>query len=153
MPHIHEIYDFSIAAFIVCGDKVLLVEHPRYGKWLASGGHIELDENPDEALFREIEEETGLKKVEILSTKPNLQDDGKVPLYTPHYMDVHEANAPHRHIVMVYFGRTLDDQYLKSDEHTDIKWFSKSDLENPKYKVAHDIKFYANEAMKMANNN
>jgi ADP-ribose pyrophosphatase YjhB (NUDIX family) len=52
MPHIHELYDFVVTVFIVHKDKVLLVHHPRYGKWIPMGGHIELDEDPEEALFR-----------------------------------------------------------------------------------------------------
>lgn len=60
MPHIHERYDFVVNAFIVFNNKVLLVHHPKYDKWLPMGGHVELDEDPEEALFREIEEETGL---------------------------------------------------------------------------------------------
>lgn len=66
MPHIHDKYDFVITVFIVYKDKVLLVHHPRYDKWIPMGGHIELDEDPEQALFREIKEETGLE-VEIFS--------------------------------------------------------------------------------------
>ena len=71
MPHIHEKYDFVITVYIVYDKKVLLVHHPRYGKWIPMGGHIELDEDPEEALFREIQEETGLE-VEIVAEKPSM---------------------------------------------------------------------------------
>ena len=72
MPHLHELYDFVVSAFIVHDDKVLLVHHPKYDKWIPMGGHVELDEDPETALFREIEEETGLE-VSILSSKPTLE--------------------------------------------------------------------------------
>lgn len=44
MPHIHELYDFTITVFIVHDGRVLLVNHPKYDKWIPMGGHIELDE-------------------------------------------------------------------------------------------------------------
>ncbi|MBI2285314.1 NUDIX domain-containing protein [Candidatus Saccharibacteria bacterium] len=152
MPHIHEKYDFTVAAFIVYRAKVLLVNHPRYGMWLPPGGHIELDEDPDEALRREIKEETGLENVEILSPKPSFSDAGRKALFTPHYLDVHEANPPHRHIALVYFGRTADNKHIKSDEHTEVEWFSVAELEKSKYKIPSDIIFYSKEAIKLAQN-
>ena len=50
MPHIHALYDFVITVFIVHEDKVLLVNHPKYDKWIPMGGHIELNEDPETAL-------------------------------------------------------------------------------------------------------
>ena len=41
------------------GGKVLFVEHPQRG-WEIPGGHIESGESPDEAMLRELHEETGL---------------------------------------------------------------------------------------------
>lgn len=37
-----------------------LIMHPRFGKWMIPGGHVEADENPAEASVREVREETGL---------------------------------------------------------------------------------------------
>ncbi|MGH8882874.1 MAG: NUDIX domain-containing protein, partial [Stackebrandtia sp.] len=37
-----------------------LIRHPRLGKWMLPGGHVEPDENPAEAALREVAEETGL---------------------------------------------------------------------------------------------
>ena len=41
------------------GGHVLFVEHPERG-WEIPGGHVEPDEEPEEALHRELLEETGL---------------------------------------------------------------------------------------------
>ncbi len=39
--------------------RVGLIRHPRLGKWMLPGGHVEPDENPAEAALREVAEETG----------------------------------------------------------------------------------------------
>lgn len=42
------------------GGRVLFVHHPQRG-WEIPGGHLEGDESPEDALLRELFEETGLK--------------------------------------------------------------------------------------------
>ena len=49
MPHIHDKIDFTVAIFVVQQAQVLLVHHRALGKWLPLGGHIELDEYPEQA--------------------------------------------------------------------------------------------------------
>jgi ADP-ribose pyrophosphatase YjhB (NUDIX family) len=147
MPHIHELHDFVVAVYIVYDGKVLLVNHPRYGHWVAPGGHIELDEDPEQTLYREITEETGLQ-VEILSSKPAVDSPGTKFLLTPNYLDVHNANPPHKHISLTYFARAKDGAFVLSAEHTDMKWFSKDDLQAPTYNISSAVQFYAQEAIK-----
>jgi 8-oxo-dGTP pyrophosphatase MutT (NUDIX family) len=147
MPHIHEKYDFTVSCFIVHEAKVLLVNHPRYSKWLAPGGHVELDENPNEALVREIEEETGLD-VEILSKQPEGDYPGTELLMVPEYMGVHEANPPHRHIDLVYFARAINNAHRQSDEHDEVRWFSSDELDDPSCNIPDIVKFYARAAIK-----
>jgi len=74
MPHIHKLIDYTVALFIRHKNKVLLIHHKKLDRWLPPGGHIELDEDPDQGLFRELEEETGLKKghFDLLTTKPSI---------------------------------------------------------------------------------
>lgn len=116
MAHIHELYDFTVTIFIVNQGRILFVYHPRYGKWLPIGGHIELDEDPETALYREILEESGLE-IKITGNKPNFVSEGVKPLITPDYMDVHEATNEHKHISMVYFASSESDAFVMSDEH------------------------------------
>jgi 8-oxo-dGTP pyrophosphatase MutT (NUDIX family) len=61
LPHIHEKIDFCAEAFIVYQNKVLLRVHDKYGFWLSIGGHVELDEDPTQAVIREVKEEVGLE--------------------------------------------------------------------------------------------
>ncbi|HJQ08637.1 MAG TPA: NUDIX domain-containing protein [Candidatus Saccharimonadales bacterium] len=150
MPHIHELYDFTVSVFIVYKDKILLVHHPRYDKWIPMGGHIELDEDPETALFREIKEETGLD-VTILSSKPEIQTTDTKFQLTPNFVDVHEANPPHRHIALVYFAQAKDNNHTLSEEHTDIKWLGAEDLDKESYNLSESVKFYCREALAKAN--
>jgi hypothetical protein len=53
MPHIHDLMDFTVEAFVVYKSRVLLIYHKQLKKWLPLGGYIELDENPEQALFRD----------------------------------------------------------------------------------------------------
>jgi ADP-ribose pyrophosphatase YjhB (NUDIX family) len=149
MPHIHELYDFTITVFIVYAGNVLLVNHPRYQKWIPMGGHIELNEDPEQALYREIKEETGLD-CEIISTKPAIESPGTKFLPTPNYMDVHEANPPHKHISMVYFAKAKSDKFVLSEEHLAMKWFATEELNEPEYKLDESVKFYSLQAIKAA---
>jgi ADP-ribose pyrophosphatase YjhB (NUDIX family) len=151
MPHIHEQYDFTVGFFIVFDKKVLLVNHPRYDMWLCPGGHIELDEDPEEALFREIKEETGLD-VEIISSKPDLVIPGTKYIYMPAYISVHDANPPHRHIGMTYYARAKSSANLKSDEHSEAKWFSVTELDDGQYSLHPEIRHFAKEAIKTVTN-
>lgn len=54
MAHIHEKIDFTVEVFVVFQNKVLLRKHDKYKIWLSVGGHIELDEDPNQAALREV---------------------------------------------------------------------------------------------------
>lgn len=150
MGHIHEKFDFVITVFIVHGGKVLFVRHPRYDKWVPIGGHIELDEDPEQALFREVAEETKLT-VEILSDKPDaaVEEDNKF-LYTPNYIGVYGANPPHRHISFNYFARSDNRDAVMSDEHTEMAWIGLDELESDTYNLTPSLQFYAIKAIEAA---
>ena len=60
-PHIHEKIDFTVSIFIAQDQKVLFVfAIKQLQRWLPIGGHIELDEHPEQAAIREAKEESGL---------------------------------------------------------------------------------------------
>lgn len=152
MPHIHELYDFVVSIFIIHKKKVLLIYHKKYSEWLPIGGHIELNEDPEEALFREIQEESGLK-VKILSSRPPVGHAGVKPILTPSYVDAHKISDMHKHVAFVYFATSSSDRViLHTREHAEFGWFSAKELTSKKLKLTKSILFYCREALKAAQN-
>lgn len=153
MPHIHPDIDFTVSAVIVFNKRALLIDHPRYGLWLLPGGHVELDEDTDEALLREIREETGLagRNIEVVSERIDPDDAGdSKPLWVPQWMNIHPANPPHRHIGLFYLVRAKTDRIvLDRAEHTDIRWFTSDELTDPKLRTMADGRWYAREAIRL----
>jgi len=149
MPHINKLYDFVVTIYIVYEGKVLLVYHPKYKRWMPIGGHIELDEDPEEALMREIKEECGLE-VEILSEKPAVTSPGFKCILTPNYVDVHDANPPHKHISFTYFARAKSGNFLKSKEHSVMCWVSLKRLDSGDHGLPAVMEFYCREAIARA---
>ena len=150
MPHIHELYDFVVSVFIIHKDRVLLIYHKRYNEWLPIGGHIELNEDPEQALYREIKEECGLN-VKILSKAPKIGHEGVKPLLTPEFVDAHRIDNKHKHIAFVYFGVASSDHVkLHTREHREYRWVNLKELKSPSLKLTRSIYFYCAEALKKA---
>jgi 8-oxo-dGTP pyrophosphatase MutT (NUDIX family) len=80
-----------VAIFVVQQAKVLLVHHRTLGKWLPLGGHIELDEDPEQAALREVREESGLD-VELLGERPPTTEPGTRALLAPRFLDIHRIS-------------------------------------------------------------
>lgn len=149
-PHIHAQFDFVVSVFIVYRKQVLLVHHKSYDEWLPIGGHIEMDEDPEQALYREIKEECGLK-VRILAKKPAINHAGVKALLTPEYLDVHRINKEHNHIAFVYFGLANSPKVrLHVREHKNFVWLSRRELKSPVYRLSKSILFYCQKALEAA---
>ncbi len=150
MTHIHDNIDFVVSAYIVHDDKALLVDHKGLKMWPPVGGHIEPDEDPEQALYREIKEESGLS-VRILLSKPSFDASHTKSLATPNFMDIHKINEKHRHVVLIYFAAAGDNKTkLAPDEHRQLRWFSKEDLAKKEFHIIEPVRFYALEALKAA---
>lgn len=63
--------------FIVDGDRILLMQAPwAEHRWSVIGGRLEPGETPDEAVRREVFEETGLTLADCRSAGQLLRDEG-----------------------------------------------------------------------------
>ncbi len=158
MPHIHPLYDFVVTVFIVRRfstgvrheDKVLLVYHKTYDEWLPIGGHIELDEDPEQALCREIKEECGLR-VRLFSKAPDIRHPGVKPIPTPDYVDVHRITDTHKHIAFIYFAAAKSaGVVLHEREHREFRWVGRRQLKDSRLKLTRSIYFYCVRALERA---
>lgn len=148
MPHIHEKIDFVVGVFVVYENTVLLRFHEKLHTWLAVGGHIELDEDPQEAAIREAKEETGLD-ITLYNSHQVFNDKNYRPLATPQYMGRSKMTETHEHIDLVYFAKSETDVFQESvyehEKNVEMKWFTREELE--KTDILENIKFYALKAL------
>jgi len=147
MPHIHEKIDFTVAIFVVADDRVLLVHHRKLDKWLPLGGHIELDENPEQAAVRETKGESGLD-VELIGERPPTTGPGTRALIGPRFLDIHRISETHEHVGMIYWARPAGGQTtLAEEEHHDIRWCRADDLDRLRPRLSEAVKWYALQAI------
>src|SRR5207244_2297321 len=115
--------------FVVNEQRVLVVHHRKLDKWLPLGGHIELDEDPEQAALREAKEESGLD-VELLGERPPTTGPGTRALIAPRFLDIHRITETHEHIGLIYWARPAKGTVtLATTEHHDIRWCSSADLD------------------------
>ena len=150
MAHIHEKIDFTVAIFVVQRGKVLLIHHRKLDKWLPLGGHIELDEDPEQAALREAREESGLE-VELLGERPPTTSPGTRALIAPRFLDIHRITDTHEHVGMIYWARPKKGEVtLASAEHHEIRWCSADELDRLKPPMADAVKWYYGKAIEEA---
>lgn len=72
------------SCFVINDNKILLIFHKKFQKYIQPGGHIESNEEPYETAIREVYEETGIKiiienkepfNIEKYNTKIGIQLD------------------------------------------------------------------------------
>ena len=133
MSHIHELYDFTVSAFILHPNKpkLCLLKHTKLNKWFQPGGHIELNEDPLQALEHELFEETGLILDDCTiiepADQPNVKGQKTLPL--PHLFNVHDYNGGHKHIDMEFLVRSNTETFSpQENESQRIEWFNKDQI-------------------------
>lgn len=147
MAHIHEKIDFTVAIFVVKDEQVLLIHHRNLGCWLPLGGHIELDEDPEQAALREAKEESGLE-VELLGERPPTTGPGTRALIAPRFLDIHRINETHEHIGLIYWARPRNGKLrLSAAEHHDIRWCAAAELDTLRPPMSDAVKWYCRQAI------
>lgn len=97
----------TVSGFVVEGERTLLHWHRKNQMWLPPGGHVEADEDPVQAVLREVLEETGFT-VEVVRHAAPLAFDEPAQLPAPYAILVEDiAEGPHQHIDCIYFTRPV----------------------------------------------
>ncbi|MDB5259459.1 MAG: hypothetical protein JWO73_667, partial [Candidatus Taylorbacteria bacterium] len=145
--HIHEKIDFTVEVFIVYKDKVLLRFHDKYKIWLSVGGHVELNEDPNQAAMREVKEEVGLD-VQLTDNLLAFSDSTEQckELIPPQFLNIHRINDSHEHITLGYFATASTDVVIPEKVDDQWKWLTSGELETMDLRP--NIKFYAQKALK-----
>jgi 8-oxo-dGTP pyrophosphatase MutT (NUDIX family) len=147
MAHIHEKIDFTVAIFVVQNSRVLLIHHRQLDKWLPLGGHIELDEDPEQAALREAREESGLE-VELIGERPPTTQTGTRALIAPRFLDIHRITDTHEHIGMIYWARPKKGTLTRAElEHHELRWCTEKELEGLKPIMSNAVKWYCRKAI------
>lgn len=113
--------------------KILLHKHKKHGLWIGIGGHIEEDENPTEAVLREVKEETNLD-IKLIKNKL-LKIKGVEELVAPvailqEKLLAFKDEPAHFHIDLIYFAICKNPNKLKMDG--EFGWFSLPELKSAK---------------------
>src|SRR4051812_11901301 len=98
---------FTVSGFVVEGDRTLLHWHRKLQLWLPPGGHIETDEDPVQAVMREVLEETGITADVVTGDSATLPFSNIPQLPPPLAIIVADVGATadtaaHQHIDMSY---------------------------------------------------
>jgi 8-oxo-dGTP pyrophosphatase MutT (NUDIX family) len=149
MPHINELIDYTVEVFIVHENKVLFRYHDKYNLWMSVGGHIELDEDPNQAAIREVKEEVGLDVVLYDKLKPfSFENDKYKELIPPYFLNIHKVSETHRHVTFNYFATSVSDQVVETshDKSGKWKWMTKEEIESDD-EIHYQKKIYALKAL------
>lgn len=121
----------SVDALVIFKEKILLIKRgvePDKGKWGTPGGYIGWDESAEEAVIRELKEETGLT-----ATKTAFLNVYSSPLRHPKQV-----------ITLLYRVEVENDSIQKGDDADEVKWFSLNEIPS---KLAFDHKKNIDEAL------
>jgi 8-oxo-dGTP pyrophosphatase MutT (NUDIX family) len=120
---------FTVTGFVVEDDRTLLHWHPTLAIWLPPGGHIDPNEDPVEAVVREVREETGML-TEVVWSDPPYAFRNVRQLPRPLWVIVADVpDGPHQHIDFCYAVREVrgSERSATDYEHGFI-WVSEEEL-------------------------
>lgn len=106
-------------------NTILFIHHKKLNKWLFVGGHIELNEDPETAVCREVKEETNLDITLLGERYPREEDFIK-----PFALQRNVVKDDHVHMDLFYIAIANNPEQIKAkeDEVLNYKWFTKEEI-------------------------
>lgn len=112
----HEKFIVSQKAILIRGDKCLIFGMTKHlGEWELPGGRVDLGEDGDAALRRELKEELNMDDFEIIAT-------------VDHEIWHTAKNIPVCAIAILI--KNDDTEIIMSNEHLSLEWIEENEIEN-----------------------
>ena len=119
----NELCHFTASIWAVNKDrtKILMAYHNLYDSWAWTGGHADGEENLKEVALRELQEETGVKNIKLV-TEDILALD---VLHVERHIKKGKFVPSHLHLNLTYLIEVdeTDELRIKEDENKGVKWF------------------------------
>lgn len=111
----------GVGAIIVCKGKILLEKRkgePGKGKWSVPGGLVELGETVENAVIREVKEETGLDVAEpqLIDVMDNIARD-------------ENGEIKYHFVIIDYFLKVKGGELKAADDAEELRWVPISEVE------------------------
>jgi 8-oxo-dGTP pyrophosphatase MutT (NUDIX family) len=110
-----EIAKKCASCFVIDDDKILLIYHKKFDKYIQPGGHIEGDEEPYQTAIREIFEETGV----------TIKIDDK----SPFNIEIYDTKIG-KQLDYQFIGIPVNKNAISNDESYLCGWFDINKLDN-----------------------
>ncbi len=147
----------SATCFVVDSGRVLFMKHRKLGNWMPPGGHVEANENPLQAVHRELLEEVGYK-VKIIDPYPKEHKvvvsgtSDTVELPTPLSVLLEHVDYPtekHDHFDVVYLAVIDKSQgQVAAESSDDMQWVDEKEIDG--LNTYHNCKVLAHRAISIA---
>lgn len=123
----------TASGIVIHNNKILLIFHNKFKKYIQPGGHLEDDATLLEAAQREVVEETG---IEVVPHNWHMQNGGIPIRFNTHAIPYNEAkNEPEHlhHDAVFVFYTTGSEVTLQVSEVSDHKWLPVDSLFDEKF--------------------
>ncbi|MBS7615631.1 NUDIX hydrolase [Candidatus Bathyarchaeota archaeon] len=111
----------GVGAVILCNGKILLEKRkgePGKGKWSVPGGLVELGESVENAVMREVKEETGLEvdSPKLIDVVDNIIRD-------------ENGEVKYHFVILDYFVKLKGGELEAADDAEELEWVALDDVE------------------------
>jgi 8-oxo-dGTP pyrophosphatase MutT (NUDIX family) len=127
--------EFTATLFIFKENKLLMIKHKKFNKWLPPGGHVDPGELPHETALREAVEETGIEAELIPTDRLWIPDrPNAISIPAPYFMLEqkilpYKGRPEHCHIDSLYIGRPKNpNAEINTEEEHEVSWLTLEEI-------------------------